>query len=99
MSELRKLVLDVLKPHEPDITVLARRVSELESIDGVNVSVYEIDQKVENVKLTVEGRFNDFEEIKKVILDIGATIHSIDEVVAGKRIIFEEETLHDREKE
>ena len=91
--------MDVLKPHDPDITVLARNIAAVSGVEGVNISVYEIDQKVENVKVTVEGRFPDTNEVKKVILETGGTIHSIDEVVAGKMLVEEEATLHDRQQE
>ncbi|MBD3388055.1 MAG: hypothetical protein GF416_03320 [Candidatus Altiarchaeales archaeon] len=96
MIELRRVVLDVLKPHDPNITVLAKNIAEVDGIEGVNISVYEIDQRVENVKVTVEGKFPDINNIKKIVMDIGATIHSIDEVAAGKTVVQEEATLHDR---
>jgi len=99
MSDLRKIVLDVLKPHDPDISVLAKRIAGLKTVDGVNISVYEIDQKVENVKITIKGCFNDLEEITEVITDIGGTVHSLDEVVAGKQVIDEEPTLHERQQD
>ena len=99
MIELRRLVLDVLKPHEPDITVFAKSLGALDGIEGVNISVYEIDQRVENVKVTIEGRFRDLEEIKRVVLEIGGTIHSIDEVAAGKLLVEEDATLQDRIQE
>lgn len=96
MIEIRKIVLDVLKPHEPGIVTLAKNISAITGVDGVNISVYELDKKVENVKVTIEGRFADMEKIKSVISTSGGTIHSIDEVVVGKKIVEEEETLHDR---
>ncbi|HHQ44551.1 MAG TPA: hypothetical protein ENN13_00250 [Candidatus Altiarchaeales archaeon] len=96
MENLRKAVLDVLKPHDPDISVLAKRIAGISGIEGVNISVYEIDQKVENVKITVVGEFKDLTEIKEVIMDIGGTMHSLDEVVSGKKFITEVETLHER---
>jgi hypothetical protein len=99
MIELRRVVLDVLKPHDPDITILAKSIAAQDGVEGTNISVYEIDQRVENVKVTVEGKFTDINGIKKVILDIGGTIHSIDEVIAGKMLVEEEATLHDRKQE
>jgi hypothetical protein len=92
----RRLVLDVLKPHEPSNLVLAKRLSELENIDGVNVSLYEIDQNTENVKITIVGNDMSFEEIKMVIEELGAVIHSIDEIVAGRRLIETVKTEQDR---
>jgi hypothetical protein len=95
-SELRKLVLDVLKPHSPDIVTFAKEIASLPGIDGVNISVYEIDKEVENVKVTIVGRFADLAPIRDVIADSGGTIHSIDEVAAGKDVVDEDATLHDR---
>ena len=99
MIELRKLVLDVLKPHEPGIPDLAKRLAELNGVDGVNISIYEMDKEVETVKVTIEGRFPYTDEIKRIISEVGGTIHSIDEVVAGRMIVEEEETLHDRQSQ
>ena len=96
MAGLRRLVLDVLKPHEPGNIVLALRLSELENIEGVNLSLYEIDQTTENIKITIVGDEMDFEKIKQVIEDLGGVIHSIDEIVAGKKIIETVETEQDR---
>ncbi|VVB54150.1 putative ArCR [uncultured archaeon] len=95
-SEIRRIVLDVLKPYSPDITLLAKSLADLPGVDGVNISVYEIDHKVENVKITVEGAFHDIEAIKQVIMDSGGSLHSMDEVAVGVRLVEEEETLQDR---
>uniref|UniRef100_A0A7C4S660 DUF211 domain-containing protein n=1 Tax=Geoglobus ahangari TaxID=113653 RepID=A0A7C4S660_9EURY len=96
MAGIRRLVLDVLKPHEPNNILLAKVLSELEFVDGVNLSLYEIDQNTENVKITIVGDDMDFEEIKRTIESLGGVIHSIDEVVAGKRIVETVMTEQDR---
>jgi hypothetical protein len=93
MAKIRRLVLDTLKPHEPNIVELATELSELEGIGAVNISIYELDRKVENAKLTIEGEDVKLAEVERVIEDLGGTIHSIDEVVAGKRIIDDAVTL------
>jgi len=46
MGKIRRLVLDVLKPHNPSIIHLADDLSELEGVEAVNVSIYEMDQRV-----------------------------------------------------
>ncbi len=99
MADLRKVVLDVLKPHMPDIASFATELASVEGIDGVNISVYEIDKEVENVKITVLGKSLDMRRIRDIISDTGGTIHSIDEVIAGKKVVVEETTLHDRHHE
>jgi hypothetical protein len=92
---IRRLVLDVLKPHNPSVVELSENLSHLEGIEGVNAIIYEIDQKVENVKLILAGTNIDFEKIKKKLQEMGATIHSVDEVAAGKRIVEEVRTPQD----
>jgi hypothetical protein len=95
MSKIRRLVLDVLKPHEPSIIDLARSLSQLPGVDSVNINMYEIDLKVENAKITIEGSDIDYYQVLEAIGVEGGTIHSIDEAVAGKAIINSAETLQD----
>jgi hypothetical protein len=95
MAKTRRLVLDTLKPHEPNIIELANVLSELPGVAAVNISIYELDRMVENAKITIEGEDIDFEEVSHSIEDLGGTIHSIDEVVAGKKIIDDAVTLQD----
>ena len=85
--KLRRLVLDTLKPHEPTILVWADKISELDGISAVNIAIMEIDRKVENAKLTIVGDGISFDRVREVIEDLGGTVHSIDEVVAGEKII------------
>ena len=49
------MVLDTLKPHDPSIIELAGSLSQLEGVEAVNISIYEMDRKVENAKITIEG--------------------------------------------
>lgn len=93
MAKIRRLVLDTLKPHEPNIIDLANELSELNGVGAVNISIYELDRKVENAKITIEGDDLSYPVISATIADMGGVIHSIDEVVAGKLIIDDAVTL------
>ena len=95
MSKIRRLVLDTLKPHNPSIIEMAAQLSELPGISAVNISIYELDRKVENAKITIEGEDISFEQVESLIERMGGAVHSIDEVVAGKIIIDDAETLQD----
>lgn len=95
MAPIRRLVLDTLKPYNPSIIELAQQISDLQGVSAVNISIYEIDRKVENAKITIEGEDINFEEISAMIQDLGGAIHSIDEVVAGSKIIDDAATLQD----
>ncbi|RLE56644.1 MAG: hypothetical protein DRJ40_05165 [Thermoprotei archaeon] len=79
-----KLVLDVLKPHNPSIVDLAKSILKVAGVKHVRISVQEVDVNTETVKIVVEGEGFDFEKLKKVIENLGAVIHSIDEVVIRK---------------
>jgi hypothetical protein len=93
---IRRLVLDVLKPHNPSVIELSDALSKLEGVDGVNVIIYEIDQLVENAKIVIVGSRIEFEGVKKKLEEMGATIHSVDEVAAGKIVVEEVKTPQDR---
>jgi len=96
MSQIKRLVLDVLKPHEPTVIQLANDLSDVDNVDGVNLSLYEVDQQTENVKITIEGSDISYDMVARVIENLGGVVHSVDEIAAGKKIVEEEETLHDR---
>jgi len=95
MGKTRRLVLDTLKPHEPSIIEWADQLSELSGITAVNISIYEMDRKVENAKITIEGEDISYSIVEEIINEMGGAIHSIDEVVAGKEIIDDAATLQD----
>ena len=93
---IRRLILDVLKPHNPSVVELSEALSHLKGVEAVNVIIYEIDQQVENAKIIIAGNSIDFEIIKEKLEEMGATIHSVDEVAAGERIVEEVRTPQDR---
>ncbi len=95
MGGLRRLVLDVLKSHEPSSVFFAIKLSQLENVEGVNITLSEIDQETESVKITIVGTDMDYEVIRNVIEGLGGVVHSIDEVVAGKKIVEAVKTEQD----
>ncbi len=94
-AKVRRIVLDVLKPHDPSIVVLAQRLAGLPGVDGVNINIYEVDRMVENAKITAVGTDLSLEALVSEIADGGGTVHSIDEAVAGKVMIEEAPTFQD----
>jgi len=95
VGTIRRLVLDVLKLHEPDLVAFTAALEDLECIDAVNVTLDEVDSKTETVKIVVAGTDLNFDEIQSSLQDLHASIHSIDQVVAGKRIVESIETPQD----
>lgn len=95
MAQIRRLVLDVLKPHEPAVPELAHAVADCEGVEGVNASLVEIDREVENVKLTLEGAGIDYDAVRSTIDTFGASVHSIDEFACGDVLVEAGETPQD----
>lgn len=91
-SGIRRIVLDVLKPHSPRLTDLALMISQNDRVSGLNISLKEVDQNTESITITLEGDDLKFDSIKEILEQAGAVIHSIDQVVAGRRFV-EEVTL------
>ncbi|MCU4743174.1 DUF211 domain-containing protein [Halobacteria archaeon AArc-m2/3/4] len=86
MAPIRRLVLDVLKPHDPGVVTFATQVNEVERVDAVTSTVVEVDENVKTIRVTIEGTDLDFEAIRTEIEDLSASIHSIDQVATGDRI-------------
>ncbi|MBN2229580.1 MAG: DUF211 domain-containing protein [Candidatus Thorarchaeota archaeon] len=89
---IRRIVLDVLKPHSPRLTDLALMMTRDDRVSGLNITLKEVDQNTESITITLEGDDLSYDSIKDILEQAGAVIHSIDQVVAGKRLV-EEVTL------
>jgi len=96
LSDIKRLVLDVLKPHHPSIIELSARLSTLDGVSGVNLTLDEVDQETESIKITIEGNAIDFDMVQQTIAESGAVIHSVDSVSTGKKLVEEVETPQDR---
>lgn len=80
---------------EPSIVELSQMLADLAGVEGVNISIYEIDRRVENAKITIEGSEIPYDVVVEMIEHNGATVHSIDEVAAGKILIEDVTTPQD----
>ena len=82
---IKYVVLDVLKPHEPPLTDFASKLCTLEGITRVDISLVEMDTKTMSLKVVIEGNAIDFESLREHINDVGAVIHSIDQVIVEEK--------------
>ena len=81
---IKRVVLDVLKLRDPPLPEFASTLCSLPNVEDVKVSLVEIDQNTESVKVTIEGKTIDLDNVQKLMKNHGAVIHSIDEVVVQK---------------
>jgi len=79
-ANIRRIVLDSLKPRETSIIELSQALCSVDGVDEVDITVTEVDVKTETIKLVIRGTNINYEELSKVMMDHGSTIRSIDEI-------------------
>lgn len=85
---IRRLMLDVDKAvARPDIPLIAEAISACGGVQGVNITVGEIDIETVGMDIIVEGEHLSYDEIVQAIENTGAVVHSLDQIVCGERLI------------
>lgn len=88
IMNVRRLVMDVDKAvQRPDVLEIAAAIENVEGVEAVNITVTEIDIETVGMDVTVEGDGIDAGRVVAAIKETGAVMHSVDQVVAGGRII------------
>lgn len=80
MIAVKRLVLDVLKPHQPNALEFSRAIAAVGPDYRVRLTVIEMDENTETLQMVVEGSAIDFDAIQANISEMGGSLHSIDEV-------------------
>lgn len=80
MVSVKKLVLDVLKPHQPNSLEFSSNLADVGDDYRVELIVIEVDEDTETLQVTIEGSDLDFEAIQAAITDMSGSLHSIDVV-------------------
>ena len=87
MPAIRKIELDVLKPHLPNVLEFAGGIAAIGPDYQVYLDVVEIDDKTETLTLVIEGQALDYSRIEEVIKSLGGSIHSIDKcLIVGEGV-------------
>ena len=95
---VRRLVLDILKPFDPELHIVATEIINRCKIGqdiSVNLTVYEVDKLTQTIKVIIEGEHLDFDEIQEILNSMNCIIHSLDQVVAGKKLLENIDTPQD----
>lgn len=80
MVSVKRLVLDVLKPHQPNALGFSKAIAEVGADYRVHLTVLEVDENTETVRIEVEANAIDFDAVQDAINSMGGALHSIDEV-------------------
>jgi len=94
-KSLLRLVLDILKPYDPELHLVCNALIEQcvdSNIKGVNITVSAMDRLTQGVKIVIEGESLDYDEINEVLISMNCIVHSLDQCVAGERIVEEIDT-------
>ena len=80
MVTVKRVVLDVLKPHQPNALEFSQAIAEAGIDYRVRLTVNEVDENTETLQIEIEGSAIDFEVVHAAITGMGGSLHSIDEV-------------------
>jgi hypothetical protein len=85
---IRRIVMDVDKAvTRPSIVEIADAISKCDGVEAVNITVEEIDIETVGMDVTVEGSYLAYDRIVRAIEGVGAIVHSLDQLVAGDRLV------------
>lgn len=80
MVLVKRVVLDVLKPHQPNALEFTQAIARVGNDYLVRLTVLEMDKNTETVEVVITGNAINFDDIQSTISDMGGSLHSIDEV-------------------
>ena len=80
MASLKRIELDVLKPHHPNSLDFGSMIADKLPGARIELTVTEVDEKTETVVIVIAGENLQYEAIVEVISNMGGSIHSIDRV-------------------
>ena len=80
MVQIKRLVLDILKPHLPNALDFSSAIAEIGANYRVYLTVIEVDENTETLQVIVEADEIDFDRIHDAVKAMGGSVHSIDEV-------------------
>jgi len=71
----------------PSLLELAAAIQACSGVEACNITVSEIDIETVGTNVTVEGTALNYDEIVGEIERTGAVVHSLDQVIAGDRML------------
>jgi hypothetical protein len=80
-------MLDVMSPAQQSMVDLVEKLTKLEGISQVDITLQELEKNVEDFKVTLDGYGLDYEKIKEVIKDFGAVIRNVDSITSAKHYV------------
>ncbi len=83
--EIKRLVIDALKPREISLAELAKAICNIDCVEEVMISVAETDMRTETVRMILTGPGICYEGILKVLTENSTALKSVDEISVSKK--------------
>ena len=80
MVLVKRLVLDILKPHQPRALEFCSKLAEVGDDYAVSLTVHGVDEETETIEVCIEGYDLDFVAIQSAITKMSSSLHSVDVV-------------------
>lgn len=77
---IKRLVVDSLKPREISIIDLSQSICKVEGVEEVDITVIEVDAKTETIKLIIRGANINYDHLTEVMSDHSVAVRSVDEI-------------------
>lgn len=78
MVVVKKMILDVLKPHQPNSLEFSCNLAGVGDDYRVELTVIEVDENTETLQIKIEGSDLNFDAIQSAITEMSGALHSID---------------------
>ncbi len=80
MPRVKHVVLDVLKPHHPNVLEFAQALAAQGPDFRVRIDVRAVDEKTETIVIEIDAGEIDYASVADIITSLGGSVHSIDQV-------------------
>jgi hypothetical protein len=85
---IRRVLLDVDAGRGgASVEEIGDAIAHVAGVEALNITVTEIDQQTLGMDVTIEGNLLDLPGLTRAIEKTGAVVHSVDELVAGDRLV------------
>ncbi|MFX1480501.1 MAG: DUF211 domain-containing protein [Promethearchaeota archaeon] len=78
-------LLDILKPHQPGVDLVARTLMGIDGVTKVSIKVDELDQKTASLHINIEGKNLSLDSVTDVLGSMNCALHSVDEVICEEK--------------
>ncbi len=85
MVSVKRVVLDVLKPHQPSALEFSKTIAAVGDDYEVHLTVLTMDEATETTQIVIESTAIDFKLVQDCINAMGGSLHSIDEVIVHNK--------------